>query len=141
MIMAAPANPDRRGGEASEPAIPAEGGGLLAAIGRTSVLYPNAYVWFVFVSSMDVMLTWKILERDGTEINPIARAWIDQWGLPGAIIFKFSIMISVIGICEFVGRTGRSMRWLAVLAVVISSLPVLYSLALLAWHTWVPLAR
>jgi hypothetical protein len=122
----------------ADEAVSSDPVGIVASLTRVSVLYPNAYVWFVFVSSMDVMLTWKILEREGTEINPIARWIIEQWGLPGAIVFKFSVMIFVIGICEFVGRSGRSMRWLAGLAVAISALPVFYSLLLLMWHTWLP---
>ena len=97
--------------------------------------YPNSYVWLVFVSAMDIMLTWAILSRGGSEVNPIARIVIDAWGLPGAIGFKFSLMIFVIVSCEVAGRHRDLLgRGLAYLAVVVGALPVVYSLALLAWH-------
>lgn len=100
------------------------------------MLYPDEYVWFVFVSSMDLMLTWAILRKDGTEVNPIARWVIEVFGFPGAIIFKYGLMLFVIFVCEFVGRTGKDGRWLARLAVAISAFPVAYSLGLLTIHAW-----
>ena|SRR5690349_14366183 len=98
--------------------------------------YPNAYTWFLFFSSLDIMLTWAILMRNGSEVNPIAKAVIDRWGLPGAIVFKFSLMLFVIAVCEIVGRThDQRARFLIWLAVIVSSIPVVYSLGLLVLHT------
>lgn len=98
--------------------------------------YPNAYVWFLFFSSLDIMLTWAILSRGGTEVNPIADAVIKLWGLVGAIVFKFSLMMFVIVVCEVVGRThSRRALLLIWLAVIVSAVPVVYSLGLLALHT------
>lgn len=94
--------------------------------------YQNQYVWFVFVSSMDIMLTWTILRRGGTEVNPVARLVIEAWDLWGAIVFKFALMLFVILACEWVGRqrdgTGR---FLAGLSIVVSAFPVVWSAALL----------
>lgn len=101
------------------------------------VLYPNEYVWFVFFSSLDVMLTWAILKRDGAEVNPIAKYVIDLWGLNGAIAFKFSLMIFVIIVCEIVGRTRpAAARRLIRLCIFVSALPVTWSLLLLLVHTY-----
>jgi hypothetical protein len=98
--------------------------------------YPNAYVWFVFVSSLDIMLTWAILMRNGSEVNPVAAQVIEHWGLPGAIAFKFSLMLFVVIVCEVVGRVrDQSAHVLAWIAVTISALPVMYSLGLLTLHT------
>jgi len=99
--------------------------------------YPNEYVWFLLFSSMDVMLTWMILVRHGgTEVNPVADLVIDQWGLPGAIAFKFSLMLLVMVVCDVIGRKlDRAGRNLAQAAVVISALPVIYSLVLLLAHS------
>ncbi len=36
------------------------------------MLFQNAYVWIVFLSSMDVMLTYVILRSGGVEVIPIA---------------------------------------------------------------------
>ena len=104
----------------------------------TPMRYPNAYVWFVFVSAMDIMLTWAVLTAGGTEANPIASSVIVRWGLPGAIGFKFGLAIFVILVCEIAGRhRDRTGRGLAYLAVGLSSVPVLWSLTLLAVHVFV----
>ena len=101
--------------------------------------YPNEYVWFLLFSSMDVMLTWAILIMGGAEVNPLAALVIDQWGLPGAIAFKFSLILVVVLTCEAIGRkVDRAARNLAQAAVVISAMPVMFSLALLLLHAWRP---
>ena len=90
--------------------------------------YPNAYVWFVFVSALDLMLTWVILHLGGREVNWIADAVIythDLWGLVG---FKFAIVALVVILCEEVGRRNdRSGRPLARWAIAIAALPVVVS--------------
>ena len=97
--------------------------------------YPNEYVWLVLFSAMDVMLTWTILVREGSEVNPIAAMVIDHWGLPGAMAFKFSLMLVVVISCEVIGRRRDQLaRNLAQVAIIISALPVMYSLGLLAAH-------
>ena len=101
------------------------------------MLYPNAYVWLVFVSALDIMLTWAILQRGGTEVNPIAATVIEEWELPGAIAFKFALTLFVIVASEIVGRRrGRLGCWLARTAVGVSALPPAWSLLLLLIHTW-----
>lgn len=95
--------------------------------------YPNAYVWLVFVSVLDLLLTMFVLYLwEGYEVNPIAAAIIDHMGFRWAIVFKFGLIVLVIIICEILGRrhdpTGRK---LATIAVVISTLPVAYTFALL----------
>ena len=107
--------------------------------------YQNAYVWLILFATMDVMLTWKILSKGGTELNPIARAvfdywnerWGDPWDLWGAIGFKFCLILFVIVACEVVGRRKDGVgRWLARIAVFLSACPVFYSLGLLWYHTF-----
>lgn len=98
--------------------------------------YPSLYCWLVLVSSMDIMLTWVILERGGTEVNPVARLIIDSWSLPGAILFKFSLTLFVIIVCEIAGRDrDRVGRGLALVAIVVSAIPVAYSMGLLLAHS------
>lgn len=104
---------------------------------RLHALFPNEYVWFVFLSSLDIMLTWAILGRGGSEVNPVARVVIDRFGLPGAIAFKFALMIFVIVVCEVVGRRRRSTaNRLIRLCIAVSALPVTWSLLLLLAHTY-----
>jgi hypothetical protein len=98
--------------------------------------FQKQYVWFVFFSALDIMLTWAILSRGGREVNPIANEIIQMWGLNGAIIFKFSITALVVIVCEVVARKQYGMaRALAITAVIVSSIPVFYSLLLLTAHT------
>jgi hypothetical protein len=98
--------------------------------------YPNLYTWFVFFSALDIMLTWAVLRRGGSEVNPIANHIIGAWGLNGAIAFKFSLTLLVVIVCEVVSRKRLGMgKALAVTAMVISAVPVFFSLTLLLLHT------
>lgn len=102
--------------------------------------FQEEYVWLLFLASMDVMLTWYILEKKGgEEVNPIARVVIEAWGLWGAIAFKFSLVLFVIVACEWVVRRRiRSAVFLVWFSLVVSVSPVLYSGILLAYHWLVP---
>lgn len=103
--------------------------------------YQNAYVWIVFFSFMDVLLTGLILwlaEDAAMEINPIAFFVIEGWGgvhglgMVGASGLKFTLVVLAIVICEIVGRSSdRKGRWLAWVLVVIAAAPVVWSLGLL----------
>ena len=97
--------------------------------------YPNAYVWLVLVSALDLILTLLVLGVwEGWEVNPIAAAVMAEMGYVGAIGFKFALVVLVIVMCEVVGRQserkGRAIAWAA---VAISALPVVYSFGLLLW--------
>jgi hypothetical protein len=127
------------------PPSPTEPSGVWDRLRRVApdMRYQNAYLWLILFATMDVMLTWKILSRDGTELNPIARMvldywkerWGDPWDLWGAIAFKFCLIIFFIIACEVVGRRKDLLgRWLARVAVVVSAFPVFYSLGLLWYH-------
>ena len=97
--------------------------------------YPNAYVWLLLLSSMDIMLTWVILLFGGSEVNPIARKVIDHFGLSGMIIYKFALIVFFIGICEVVGTLRDSTGWLlSRLSVMIACIPVFWAMYLLWRH-------
>lgn len=97
------------------------------------VCYPSAYVWFVFFSALDIMLTCIILNLEGgKEVNPIAAAVIEYADLWGIVIFKFSLVILVVFIAEFIGRRNdRLGRRIAEWSVAITCIPVVFSLVLL----------
>jgi hypothetical protein len=98
--------------------------------GRGQVLYPNAYVWFVFVSAMDVFMTAIILGFGGAEVNPIADSVLSAWGVTGMVIFKFAIVLLVILLCELIGRLRhRTGRRLAYFAVGITAVPMVLAFA------------
>lgn len=105
------------------------------------VRYPNAYVWFVFLAALDVMLTYLILhpvlfardlgmtESRGAETNALADWIIERWDVPGMVIFKFVLVVVVVVLCEIIGRrkeeTGRRIaEW----AVAITAIPVIIAL-------------
>lgn len=97
--------------------------------------YPGLYGGFVLVSSLDIVLTWLVLQLGGREVNPLAAAVIAHWGLGGAIAFKFSLMLMVIVLCEVIGRnrdaTARRLAWWS---VGVSAAAPAYTLALLGYH-------
>ncbi len=97
------------------------------------LLYEKAYSWLVLGSSLDVLLTGVILYGlRGIEANPIAALFIEHWGLVGASVFKFALVVIAIILCENIGRmrdqTGRRLSWVM---VGISFIPVSWSLTLL----------
>ncbi len=103
--------------------------------------FQNSYVWFIFISSLDIMLTWKILDINGVEVNPVAAVIIDAWGMQGAVAFKFALVMWVIVMCELLARLRMSAgKFLAIAAICISALPVVWSLGLLTLHTFFPRA-
>ena len=97
--------------------------------------YPNHYTWFVFISALDVMLTWVILYFGGWEANHVADFVIGRFGLPGLVTFKFGIVVFVIVLCEIVGRRRpRSGKRLAEWAIAITCIPVVIALYQLLLH-------
>jgi hypothetical protein len=108
---------------------------------KWSVRYPNAYVWFVFLAALDIMLTYLILhpvlfsrdvtmtESRGGEANVLASWVIERWDVPGMVAFKFVLVVLVVVLCEVIGRrkeeTGRRIaEW----AVAITVIPVVVAL-------------
>jgi hypothetical protein len=101
--------------------------------------FPGLHGALLLVSSLDVILTWLVLERGGREINPVAALVISAWGLPGAVAFKFSLVLFIIIAVEVVARQRlRLARALSITAAAVSTIPVVYSLVLLALHAMQP---
>ena len=99
---------------------------------RRDVLYPNTYLWLVFVSSMDIMMTWVVLHFGGYEANGLAALALQNHGLPGLVAFKFAFVTLVIVICETVGRRRRATgHKLAAAAVAITCFPVILAFLLI----------
>ncbi len=92
------------------------------------VLYPNVYVWYVLLSALDIMLTATIMAAGGYELNTLADRVVLRWGLLGLIVFKFSLVVLVVSICEFVGRRRPGAgRKLAEWSVAVTAIPVVVS--------------
>ena len=88
--------------------------------------YPQAYVWFIFVSAMDLMMTWIVLYFGGQEVNVLADYILDRWALTGMVVYKFSLVVFVIFLCEVIGHyRPRLGRRLSIFAVFITLVPVI----------------
>ncbi len=103
--------------------------------------YPNAYNWFVLLATLDVILTALILhpllfprdetmaESRGVETNAIANWVFQNWGIPGMVVFKFTLVVVVIVVCQIIGgRDFEKGRRLAEWAVAITTIPVIVAL-------------
>lgn len=102
---------------------------------KLHVIFPNGYVWFVFISTLDIILTFLVLHLGGREANQLANAILVSYGLRGLIIFKFALVILVVLICEWVGRRRHeSARLLLSTGIIITCLPVVIAMALIAFH-------
>ena len=101
------------------------------------VRFPNLYLWLVFLSALDVVLTRVILYFNGTELNPLAAWIIDRGGQLGMSIFKFVIVAFVIIICEYTATVNsRTARRLALAGCLITAIPVVWSSYLLLELIW-----
>jgi Domain of unknown function (DUF5658) len=93
------------------------------------MLFQDAYVWFVLVSVLDLMLTWIILLLGGSEVNVIADAVIKHTGAAGMVMYKLCLTMFVIVMCEVIGRRRRPAGLkLAEWSVAVSAIPVVLSL-------------
>lgn len=91
---------------------------------------------FIFVSALDVFLTYILIRQEHFhEGNPVARFFLNHWGLRGMIYFKFAMVAFVAVLAQIIAR-GRleTARKLLNLATVIVICVLIYSLILLARH-------
>ncbi|MEM6392102.1 MAG: DUF5658 family protein [Planctomycetota bacterium] len=97
------------------------------------VCFPHAYTWIVFLSAMDVLFTKVVLALGGREVNPVAETVINGYGLPGTLLFKFTLVVGFLLICEYVGRQSESTgRFMSRTGLVIAAFPIVWSSLLLA---------
>jgi hypothetical protein len=93
---------------------------------REQALYPNLYVWFIFLATMDLLFTTVIITLGGHEVNLIADWVIRRYSRVGIVVYKFGLVTLVIVICELVGRLNRERgERLAHWAIALTLLPVL----------------
>lgn len=94
---------------------------------------------FVLASALDVFMTYILLSA-GTdrntrmyfvESNPIARFFLDGWGVRGLIYFKFG-MVAFVSIIVQIIATKRleTARWVLRFATTVVACVVIYSLML-----------
>ncbi|MCH7814065.1 MAG: hypothetical protein IID40_08600 [Planctomycetes bacterium] len=92
--------------------------------------YPNLYVWFVFLASLDLLLTGLVLRVGGREVNVVAADILHHRGLTGMIIFKFCLVTLIIIMCEVIGRRrDRAGRRLAKVCIAVTAIPIVAAFA------------
>ena len=95
---------------------------------RIGVHFPNLYLWLVFLSALDVVMTRIILYFGGIEVNPVAKWVIEIGGQMGMSLFKFFIVAFVILVCEYAATLDvKTAKKLAIAGCCITALPVLWS--------------
>lgn len=109
----------------------------LPAFLRQSAIHQDLCVWFVFLSALDVMLTWIVLHWGGSEVNSLANWIIDRWDILGLVAFKFGIVTLVICMIHVIARRSEpAARHLAEWAVALATIPVVLALVQLAYRGW-----
>ncbi|MFT3788501.1 MAG: DUF5658 family protein [Tepidisphaeraceae bacterium] len=100
---------------------------------KAHVRYPNTYVWLVFLSALDAMLTYLVLHFGGIEANAMAARVMETWGFAGMVTYKFALISLTIVICEVVGRRdARAGQFLGLVGIGLTCVPVAIALVLLA---------
>lgn len=120
-----------------------DAGVLVSLLKRRLPLEAESAV-YILVNAFDVWTTYLLLSR-GTifiESNPVARYFIESWGLRGMVYFKFGLVAFVLVTCQMIAarsRVGlaRGVLWCATVLV---SAVVIYSLTLLWQHAADPYA-
>lgn len=97
------------------------------------VMFPNHYAWFVLASTLDILMTAIVLNLGGIEVNPIADFVIGRFGMHGAMIFKFLMVIFVVCMCEMIGRRNLARgRQVASFAIIVPTFGALMGYTLVA---------
>ena len=88
------------------------------------ILWPETWI-YAALSGLDIVLTYRLLARlDHVEANPLARYFIEGWGLKGMVWFKLVMTAFVLTLLhallqkkEVYARTGVRLGMAAVGAV------------------------
>ena len=96
---------------------------------------------FILVNVLDFAMTWwMLLHRelgmgDFYESNPVARYFLDRWGVKGLLMFKMAVVAFVCVIAQIVAtKREASGRFLLVVGTLVVSAVVIYSLKLFLNH-------
>ena len=100
--------------------------------------HPQETLILGVVSALDVIMTYYLLTRDEggfTESNPIARYYLDRWGMAGMAYFKASMTLLVCVITQIVARKNSVLaKQVLGLATLIIVAVVIYSVRLHFQH-------
>ncbi len=96
---------------------------------------------FILVNILDFAMTWWMLMHremglgEFYESNPVARYFLDHWGVKGLLMFKMAVVAFVCIIAQIVAtKREASGRFLLVVGTIVVSVVVIYSLKLFLNH-------
>lgn len=118
---------------------------------RSSLLFGKFHhepetLLYVVLSAADLLITYFLLHQDHdnlrfVESNPVARFFLDRWGISGMIYFKFSMVAFVCLVTQIIARwrpvTARLVLWFAIVVMIYV---VVYSARLYRTHAPRPTA-
>ena len=95
--------------------------------------FESETTWFILVSALDVVLTYLLIREDRFhEANPVARFFLNHWGVRGLVYFKFAMVGFFLIIAQIIAlKQPATARRLLILGTVIVSGVLIYSLYLL----------
>lgn len=95
---------------------------------------------FIFASTLDVLMTYIVMSHSAQEgvttrriyeSNPVARFFLDHWGLEGFVYFKFSLVAFVAVIAQMIAtKRIRTARWVLNFGTIVVLGVVIYTLFL-----------
>lgn len=102
---------------------------------RGSLPLESETVWFIFLSFLDVVLTYLLLRTGGfREANGIANWFFSLYGIRGMVYFKFAMVAFIAVIAQFVAQTRPNVaRRLLIFGSILVGAVVVYSAYLLIW--------
>ena len=96
---------------------------------------------FVFASAMDIFMTFLLLYMSAKKLttlkiiesNPVARFFIDRWGIRGMVYFKFAMVAFVVVAAQIISmKRPEAAKWLLNGGSLLVAIIVVYSTLLLA---------
>lgn len=90
--------------------------------------------WFILVNVLDVILTAALISQTGiVESNPVARYFLNHWGVSGMNYFKFAVVTFVVVTAQVIAAFDlRTARMLLIGGTIVVGGVVVYSMMLLA---------
>lgn len=97
------------------------------------LVFPRWYAWFFVAGGLDVLFTYAVLLQGGSEANPIANIILHWGGFDAMVLFKASMMVLNIMVCQYVYEHRASLaKRLVVAYTFIAFVPPLWG-AMLLW--------
>ena len=89
--------------------------------------------FFILVNVLDFFITYRLLwTTTHVEANPIARYFLEGWGIKGMLYFKLAMVLCVCVIAQIVATSRPNVaRWLLIGLSCVVGAVVVYSLFLL----------